>query len=1148
MAEPGPSRPASSAADFPELLSFCARAEALIAELLLLSDRAPPQFADRRFDNVLFDLRYFDSPGDLESRIEGDIELEALEDQLRESCGSYMQRFFFLLDGAVTYHEELCSYLNDLQEGLYVHCTLDGVLENNCACQLLVESMTLFGCMILLMEHKIGGLLRERLLVAHLRYERCFNYPNLERICDLCRQHVPTPGWSASSGSSAYSSDIISVQKPEDLLGRFPFPEPVVDAVITCLRNGDVYNNVRFYPDPQHRTTALSLQAGHLYVLLFYSHGLLHSGLAMREIVDRFFKDNWVVPIFLHFSVDLLVSWDAYKEAKLSLLSCLSPASIRDISLHHFTKVPQLLADLGIHIRAINKNHVLDNSLSLLSVIRECNFTLRWLLLHRMTSDKKARDLVISVGSSQQVDEGNLLQLLLKNAKLEFEVKQLHVELLNTRKSMWCEKRHDALECIKDLSQNYLGIWAASCKFKNKTVKDWLEHISSEVVSLNYTTIGSSGRTIHRVLSTLKDIETLHQIKESMQIKQGFSKIQKNLHDMIKVLNLNQEALSIFSVITDAKYAWVYLTLFETLLKKNISQDPSQTLLLHTMFLKLQSWLSAPLQRIKQCKSPDLHCVSTYYSSKYAAKIFAVLGIIPVILLKISTAVDYGEQSTYLVNRINKEALEELMQLDHQLCQARQAAKLCTISEGLQNMSKSFDDLIGLNLGGWLSQMIKKELAIQLEAKLKCLSSPTYVLLWINWISSILNSLLTDDMESSLISLSNYMLSQMQRMEFLQDILHIDGSSIWQETLATVLEQCAKREVLELMGCMQKSANVVEQLNNASSSSTFFGNLLQYIVQLTNPSHSMFIEPMVGWFDAGGHELLGMRFFNLLELCVGQVGLACLDSLIHILIKQSMENTVKELCSLEELSQLDDLLGPPMSIPLMGWSSYKHMVRTFHSSLGPLVEKLATIGQLQLVMNLISLKLRSACKIKASTITSVVEVLVPMLKGKLERGAEDQTARLFLHHIKEQQKFCGLLSPLQAIYISEDPPMFLARLLTLFSISQLSRYVLDVHLGNLTSPLKRSIADFSAVIIGLGTLLRQFDTFYMVQYIQFMVQYIRMAEAAFDVMTDTQKGTTHSSEAPKAVFWLMSLCKYMDISRDVVESCLPTSALAALQS
>lgn len=152
------------------------------------------------------------------------------------------------------------------------------MLENNCACQLLVESMTLFGCMILIMEHKIGGLLRERLLVAHLQYKRCFRNPNRERICELCRWHVPTPGTSASSGSSPFSSDIISIQKPEDLLRRFPFSEPVVNAVITCLRNGDVYNNICFYPDLQHRTTALSLQGGHLYVLLFYSHELLHRG------------------------------------------------------------------------------------------------------------------------------------------------------------------------------------------------------------------------------------------------------------------------------------------------------------------------------------------------------------------------------------------------------------------------------------------------------------------------------------------------------------------------------------------------------------------------------------------------------------------------------------------------------------------------------------------------------------------------------------------------------------------------------------------------------------------------------------------------------------------------------------------------------
>lgn len=47
--------------EFPELLQFCARAEALIAELLLLADRVPSQFLDPRFDPVLFDLRFVHS-------------------------------------------------------------------------------------------------------------------------------------------------------------------------------------------------------------------------------------------------------------------------------------------------------------------------------------------------------------------------------------------------------------------------------------------------------------------------------------------------------------------------------------------------------------------------------------------------------------------------------------------------------------------------------------------------------------------------------------------------------------------------------------------------------------------------------------------------------------------------------------------------------------------------------------------------------------------------------------------------------------------------------------------------------------------------------------------------------------------------------
>jgi len=36
----------------------------------------------------------------------------------------------------------------------------------------------------------------------------------------------------------------------------------------------------------------------------------------MREIVDKFFGDSWVVPYYLGYTVDLLEVWQPYEAAK----------------------------------------------------------------------------------------------------------------------------------------------------------------------------------------------------------------------------------------------------------------------------------------------------------------------------------------------------------------------------------------------------------------------------------------------------------------------------------------------------------------------------------------------------------------------------------------------------------------------------------------------------------------------------------------------------------------------------------------------------------------------------------------------------------------------------------------------------------------
>ena len=65
--------------------------------------------------------------------------------------------------------------------------------------------------------------------------------------------------------------------------------------VIGRLRSDDIYNQIKAYPLPEHRSTALATQASMLYILLYFEPEILYNQPAkMREIVDKHFPDNWV--------------------------------------------------------------------------------------------------------------------------------------------------------------------------------------------------------------------------------------------------------------------------------------------------------------------------------------------------------------------------------------------------------------------------------------------------------------------------------------------------------------------------------------------------------------------------------------------------------------------------------------------------------------------------------------------------------------------------------------------------------------------------------------------------------------------------------------------------------------------------------------
>ena len=80
---------------------------------------------------------------------------------------------------------------------------------------------------------------------------------------------------------------------------RIPINETYIDMVLGRLRSDDIYHQLKVYALPEHRSTALANQAAMLVICLFFSPKILNNQTAvMREIVDKYFPDNWVDVVF----------------------------------------------------------------------------------------------------------------------------------------------------------------------------------------------------------------------------------------------------------------------------------------------------------------------------------------------------------------------------------------------------------------------------------------------------------------------------------------------------------------------------------------------------------------------------------------------------------------------------------------------------------------------------------------------------------------------------------------------------------------------------------------------------------------------------------------------------------------------------------
>ncbi|XP_071251753.1 WASH complex subunit 5 isoform X2 [Salvelinus alpinus] len=1075
------------------VLRIVSRGNAIIAELLRLSEFIPAVFRlkdksdQQKYGDIICDFSYFKGPEYYDSKLEAKPELQDLDDEFRENNIDILSRFYLAFESVHKYIVDLIRYLDDLYEGVYIQQTVETVLLNEDGKQLLCEALYLYGVMLLVIDQKMEGEVRERMLVSYYRYSaaRSSADSNLDDICKLLR----STGYSSQSGAKR------PVNYPESYFQRVPISSTFVSMVIGRLRSDDIYNQVSAYPLPEHRSTALANQAAMLYVCLYFIPSILQTQQAkMREIVDKYFPDNWVISVYMGITVNLVEAWEPYKAAKVALNYTLDSANIREQASRYSVSMEGLRPQIQQLLKEgfLREEIVLDNIPKLLNCLRDCNVSIRWLMLHTADSaydpnNKRLRQIKDQVINDSKYNPKILFQLLLDTAQFEFTLKEMFKQMLSEKQLKWESYRTEGSERMMELAEVFSGVKPLTRVEKNENLQAWFREISKQIESLNYEDATAAGRKTVQLIQALVEVQEFHQLESNLQVCQFLADTRKFLHQMIRTINIKEEVLITMQIVGDLSYAWQIIDSFTSIMQESIRVNPSMVTKLRATFLKLASALDLPLLRINQANSPDLLSVSQFYSGELVTYVRKVLQIIPesmftslakIIKLQIHAIME-------VPTRLDKDKLKDYAQLGARYEVAKLTHAISIFTEGILMMKTTLVGIIKVDPKQLLEDGIRKELVRRVAYALH----------------------------------KGLIFNPKAKIQ--------DWQSVYQSTHIPI-----------------------PKFPSVDESATFIGRLCREILRITDPKVTCYMDQLNTWYDLKTHqEVTNSRLFSEIQDTLGTFGLNGLDRLLCFMIVKELQNflLVFQKTILRDKAMVDvfkAMLGsvnPVKGIVANASKVYANAVARTQKIWGSYLESIMKVGQMQILRQQIANELNYSCKFDSKHLAAALENLNKSLLADIEAHYQDPSLPYpkednnLLYEITASLEAAGIHNPLNKIYITTKRLPYFPIVNFLFIIAQLPKLQYSKNQG-MTCRKATDPVDWSPLVLGLLTLLKQFHSRYTEQFLALIGQVIR---SVMEQCT-SQKIPDMPSDVVGALMFLEDYVRYTKLPRKVAEAHVPS--------
>lgn len=1126
------------------LLRLVSRGNAVIAELMCLKDYIPSVYRldskihVQKYSLILMDFAYFKTTNLYEERIEKDFNLQSLDEELRNSYSPILLRFYLAFESIHKYITELNAFVDELEEGIYIQQSVESVMLNEEGKQLMCESIYLYGIMLLLVDFYFEGPIRERLLVSYYRYNaHSSSSTRVDDVCMLLRStgFVKSPGKRVSN-------------YPELFFQRVSINSTLIDLVISRLRSDELYSQSVAFPHPEHRSMALANQASMLVVILAFKPSILHNQNAiMREIVDRFFPDTWVISVYMGIVIDLWDWWVPYKAARCALNNTLEINNVKIIS-HKYGQAMEIQIYKTEEVRT--KVSLDESTLgSVIKLIRDSNVTLHWILLHTtiptflLGDTKKSRSLRQMVIQESKYTINNGLRLILSSAQIEHEVKQLYKTLLIDKEAKWLKNKEASVERIKGLAEIFGGQKLFDGIDMNQCLEIWFNDISQHVATLKK----EDSRKIPQLLHALEEVQEFHQLENNLHISQHLNDTRDILHNMLHTSNVTEDTLITLNIVTDCCYAWNVMESFIPIMQENIKEKPLTVIKLKALFLKMASALETPLLRVNQARSADLSSVSQYYSRELESFARQVLQIIPETVFGILAEIVHLETNffTDIPTKLYKDKMKDYGQLNERLKMAELTYSISVFTKGILSLRSVSLGVLRVDSHNLLDDGIRQELSKKVTLALDK---------GLVFDSKSKNSLIT-----KLQKLANVMDGYRKSFQYIQDYININSLKVWHEEVTYIIDNAVEEESKCLIWtprkvwpCNQDEKLSTHIIQSDFSSLTFMGRLAQELIRITDPKTTVYIEHTLAWYDLKSQaEVIDHKVFSMILKSMGTPGLSRLDKMISFYVTVELENLVHYvnhaiksktwktmLKECEVISQNVDSKNYPGRL----YSTVNVYVNKIWS---PLLDLVLKIGNMQLLRHLISFTLNTECKFEAKHMEGALKTLNEAVLGEIQKKDIEikfeilKQKRELLLELSVRLDWAGITDPIKKCYIEHPSINNMSLVMFLLTLIQLHKLYFCKNTASLLSKKLQDPVDSVILSVGVQTVLQQFDELQLMNYISYISDYI----VSFTTPDSAKLTSEWEMEGAVGLHFLELFSNYAQISKSIILNTMPLIVL-----